>query len=385
MMSIFSIIFICLTVNKKARSNMTNKRMTRVTVSIFAIIILLTSSIPIIYADPGPTNWNVAKAGFAEFHYITIDPDGPGPVPEGWLEVDFYHVVNSNTGNNYDVVQYVVWAGGFLPIAILTLVENQGAYEMLSNALSPLPVVDLSATPDLITIKAKGSKITAYIPPYLTDPLPAGEITFEKVKHGEKKTISTVMPLYQGVATFPETAEYLLTQSYDIKEATASFDSGLETSEAWITSKASTIISKIEESQAAYLTGLITAWYGTNDLATMTTDKKVAKHLNKAQEDMFEAITKEQLGETQSSFKKVESAVRDLEKVLEDVPIAEGIIVLLYGSVYVTVVPMGESLSGDKQERFYKTISEADEKYGEGEFSKAIGKLTKAYKTASNG
>lgn len=126
---------------------------------LFAALILV-SSIPVVYAQPPESGWNIAQAGFAEFKDISIDVDDAGPLPHGFLEVDVYRITKSNSGRNFEVAQYVVWTAG-IPIAIFTLVNNHDAYLLLSSALGDLPVVDLSGAPGLLDVKMNDGKVSS--------------------------------------------------------------------------------------------------------------------------------------------------------------------------------------------------------------------------------
>lgn len=338
--------------------------------------LILVSAIPIVHAQPAERGWNIAQAGFAEFRDISIDVDDAGPLPPGFLEVDVYHITKSNSGRNFEVAQYVVWTTG-IPIAIFTLVDNQDAYLLLKSALGDLPVVDLSAAPDLLDVRVNDGKVSARIPSAVVpSPLPAGEILFDQMRQGEKQEIRTVFPL--------EATGYLVTQSYTIRPASASFRNGPATSEAWVTREAKTVISRLDDNLLPYMMGLITSIATVDGLAAASTDPQTARRLSDASEELFQAVTDAQLDKLRSSFENSRDAVATLER-LSNIPEVLQVINDLYGGIYVTVAPLGSTLSGKAAETFTREINRAQQAFDDGQFSKAIKYLTEAYEVATRG
>jgi hypothetical protein len=225
-----------------------------------ALMVLLLSTIPASFAESNipasvaeserEIGINISYAGFAHFYNIRIDPDGAnGRYEEGWLQIDFYHVIWSRSGQrDFDVAQYVVWSFDNLlqsefPVAVLTLCESTPDCQLLSRALGAGEpyVVDISKTPELLRIQKTLNGLTARIASQLVPDshpfkqvLPSGTIVFKKVAQGEKEAVRTILPLLD--------TGYVLMQNYRISKATASFDNGPVASEAWLTNAAFTAI-----------------------------------------------------------------------------------------------------------------------------------------------
>ncbi|HEY4674033.1 MAG TPA: hypothetical protein VIH03_07695 [Nitrososphaerales archaeon] len=369
------------------------------------LTLLLSGSVPalavpsaqqiLFRADSGSPErgWNIAQGGFAEFHppdYPLIDVDDAGPLEPGFLEVDVYHITRSSSGRNFDVAQYVVWSGcqtvecldsvkhpGGLPIAILTLVDNNDAADLLKAALGELLVVYLDE-PNLLTIKVRDGEIVANIPSILENSgLLSGEITFKNVKKGERQEMRSIFPLYTG---------YVITQSYTIRDAKGSFTGVLDATASWTTNSAKTIISTVNDELLPYMLGVINSYDAVLGLLDEpTTDPKIKRELDGASEQLFRAITEAQMDRLRTSFDRTRDAVRTLER-LTDIEVLP-IITMLYGpegmpiGMRPTILLIGEEadLTGKKLEEFNKKIAQADEAFFGGKYSGAINRLIEAY------